>query len=101
MIKAGIIKQYKGPFQPGQELILNGNCKIGISMNEDDFMSWKAYKENDIWKGQNFIFSINEQIIHMGRTYIYETDNKINQVKLAFPDGAPLSLIIDVVYYDN
>lgn len=99
-METGIIKQYKGPFIEGYELILQGNCKIGISISEDDFMSWKAHKVGNIWIGQDFIFTINNQIIHMGKTYIYETDNQINNTKITFPGGAPLSLIVDVVYCD-
>lgn len=101
MIDVGIIKQYRGPFEPNQEIDLQGNCKIGISISEDDLMSWKAHKEENTWVGQDFVFIINEQIIHMGRTCMYETDNQINNVKISFPDGAPLSLIIDAVYCDE
>lgn len=98
MAKVGIIEQYKGPFREGYELILEESCKIGISIGEDDFMSWKTHKENNIWVGQDFVFLINDQEIHMGRTCMYEIDTSIEETKISFPDGAPLSLIVDVIY---
>lgn len=97
----GVIEQYKGPFGQGYTLNLNGNCKIGISISEDDFMSWKARKEGDKWVGQDFIFYINDQSIHMGRSYMYETDTQINNTKITFPQGAPLSTIVDITYCEE
>lgn len=96
----GVIKQYKGPFQAGYTINLTGNaCKIGVSISEDDFMSWGATQDNGKWYGQDFILKIKGQQIHMGRTYIYETQQAVNQpIPIIFPQGAPTSLIIDVVY---
>ena len=104
MAEIGTIEQYKGPFTVGYELNLQGNCKIGISIGEDDFMSWKSYynEETKKWiQGQDFVFIINNQTIHMGKTYIYETDSQINNTIIHFPDGAPLSTIVNVVYCET
>lgn len=98
MAKVGIIEQYKGPFDEDYELDLKENCKIGISIGEDDFMSWNPNKENGAQVGQDFVFLINDKEIHMGRTCMYEIDNQIEETNIKFPDGAPLSLIVDVVY---
>lgn len=92
MTNIGVIEQYKGPFIEGYELNLKGNCKIGISIGENDFI--KLGSENNT----SFVFIINNQIIHMGKTCIYETDNQINDTIIQFPNGAPLSTIVDVVY---
>ena len=116
----GVIKQYKGPYSPGTRenpnITLTGNaCKIGMSISEDDFMSWGAIYNNETkqWEGKDFIFKMilsiskpnstnlteYEEQIHMGRTFIYQSQQAINQpIKIYFPDGAPTSLIIDVVY---
>lgn len=98
----GVIKQYKGPFTKNDIINLTGNaCKIGISIAEDDFMNWGATynSETGQWYGKDFIINIKGQQIHMGRTYIYQTQQAVNQpIPISFPDGAPTSLIIDVVY---
>ena len=98
----GVIKQYKGPFPTNHEINLTGNaCKIGISISEDDFMSWGAsYDQNkQEWHGEDFIVNIKGQQIHMGRTYMYQTQQAVTQpIIVKFPDGAPTSLIMDVIY---
>ena len=91
--KNGVIKQFKGPFAVNQQLnIGNGNCKIGISISEDDFMKLGSEQHT------SFQFIINDQLIHMGRSYMYETDSQINNTTISFPKGAPLSTIVDIVY---
>lgn len=96
----GVIKQFKGPFEENQSISLTGNaCKIGISIAEDDFMSWGATYNQGEWRGKDFIINIKGEQIHMGRTYIYQSQQAIDQpILISFPDGAPTSLIIDVVY---
>ena len=91
----GVIEQYKGPFGQGYTLNLNGNCKIGISISEDDFM--RLGSENYT----SFQFTINDQLIHMGRSCMYETDTQINDTKIQFPQGAPLSTIVDITYCEE
>ena len=34
----------------------------------------------------------------MGRTFMYESGDSVNNTVIKFPDGAPLSTIVDVVY---
>lgn len=98
----GVIKQFKGPFKENQSINLTDNpCKIGISIAEDDFMSWGAIYNSKTkqWQGKDFIINIKGEQIHMGRTYIYQSQQAVDQpISISFPDGAPTSLIIDVVY---
>ena len=93
MANVGTIQEFKGPFSANTPLEISGHCRIGISISEDDFMSWLG--------GQDFAFEINGKRIHMGRTYIYETENQINNTVISFPEGAPLSTIVDVVYLEE
>ena len=120
MANVGVIEQYKGPYSPGTvenpNIILTGNaCKIGMSISEDDFMSWQATQDEQTkqWSGKDFVFKIILSIpqlnsetpkiqieqIHMGRTFMYQSQQAVNQpIRIFFPDGAPTSLIVDVVY---
>ena len=87
--RVGTIKQFKGPF-PANTLLLiptGQNCKISISIGEDDLMRLK-----------DFYFNINGHIIKMGKTGIYETDYTINNTEISFPNGAPVSVTVDLVY---
>lgn len=96
----GVIKQFKGPFKKNQSISFTDNpCRIGVSIAEDDFMSWGATYSQDGWQGKDFIINIKGEQIHMGRTYIYQSQQAVDQpISISFPDGAPTSLIIDVVY---
>lgn len=94
MAEARRLKQFKGPFAVGQAVNLGkGNCKIGISIGEKDFM--RISQQNS-----SFQFEINGQLFFMGRTCMYQTDQKIDDATIVFPNGAPLSTIVDIVYID-
>ncbi len=98
----GKIQQVQGPLEANTTIIVstaNTSYKLGISLDEDDYMSWKS----DQWSIQDpnakdFKFILNNQIIHLGRTQMYETQQSINNTSLVFPDGAPASLKIQVVH---
>lgn len=98
--KVGSLQQVKGPFETGEEIRITGarTCKIGISIGEDDFMSWKSDIETGK-QGEDFVFTINGEEIHMGRTYMYEVDYPVSNAIITFPSGAPQSVIVDVAYY--
>ena len=87
----GTIKQYQGPFEEGYQLNLQGHCIIGISISEDDYMILGANQKS-------FQFTINGQQIWLGRTYMYQTEEQINNTIITFPDGAPDSTLIEVTY---
>ena len=36
--------------------------------------------------------------IYMGRTYIYQTEEQIEVTNIIFPEGAPESLLVNVIY---
>lgn len=100
MAAIGTIKQYQGPFlSSSTKLELDGRCIIGISIGEDDYMKLGSSTGN-----KSFRFTINGQQIWMGRTYMYQTEKQIDQesgeVKtvITFPDGAPASVKVEVVY---
>lgn len=92
----GEIKQYTGPFEENHSINLNGNCLIGFSLSEDDFMLTAQPTLNP---PKNFSFIINNKEIQMGRTFIYQTGEQINNTIISFPNGAPASLKINVAYY--
>lgn len=96
MAKAGVIQEFKGPFKQelgNTQLSISGNCKIGISIGEDDFMSLGNQDFN-----RSLRVFINDNEVWMGRTYIYETGEQVNKTKIVFPNEAPASTIVDVVY---
>ena len=93
MAKVGTIKQYHGPYASGSTITLNGNCIIGISVSEDDYMQAGAGTSDS-----SIRFLINGQQIWMGRTFIYETQQQTNSTVVSFPDGAPSSLLLEAVY---
>lgn len=87
--RVGTIKQFKGPFLANALVPIptGQHCKISISIGEDDLQSLK-----------DFYFNINGQQILMGRTGMYETDYTINNAQVFFPNGAPISVTVDVIY---
>ena len=108
MANIGTMRQFRGPFDENfqvSQLSQEGNHIIGISVDEDDFMSWKAHQENGRWVGEDIIFEINGKQIHLGKTYMYETEYQINnengKIKLKFPYGAPPSTKVEIVYCDR
>ena len=89
----GAIGQLKGPFSQGESISFAGaGVKIGFAIGEKDFM--KAGNPNT---NNGFAIQINDQLVRMGRTYLYETDNSTEITTVSFPQGAPPSLLIDYV----
>jgi len=91
---AGIINQVKGPFITNYSITLNSLVKIGISMNEKDFMA----------SGEDFHFKIihqdnSEADIKIGTTQMFELLEPIYIKSLVFPDGAPASVIVEYTTY--
>ena len=100
MATEGTIEQYQGPFYENYTLTFNGNCIIGVSIGEDDYM-----KLGSTTGDKSFRFLINGHQIWMGRTYLYQTEKAIEDNNIisrntiiSFPDGAPASVLIEVVY---
>lgn len=115
--------QFEGPFERNQTVDLTkgksgASCKFGITIFEKDFLAWQGQgidTSEDIPpsppQGFNhelfgtFRFKVNnteQQTFLMGQTLRYETDNKIDNATITFPEGAPAGTLIDVVcYYNN
>lgn len=89
----GVIEQFKGPFNSNSTLSSDGNCKIGISIGQDDFYLLGSTSGD---KGLRFL--INGKQIWMGRTYMYETGEQIDNTVISFPDGAPPSTTVNMMY---
>lgn len=88
----GTILQYKGPFSAGASFSLEKSTKFGISINEKDYMKLDG-------QGKKLAFIIDGQQIHLGETFMYETDNAIASGSIIqFPEGAPASTLINIVY---
>ena len=99
MTKMGTISQYQGPFSAGYSITLDGNCIIGISINEDDYMkAGSQLSPSGQIQEKSFRFTINGNQIWMGRTYKYQTEEQVNETVVSFPDGAPSSLLLEAVY---
>lgn len=97
MASYGRIMQYKGPFTAGATIELEASSKIGISINEKDFMSWPNFQ---FWFVED-IDGLIYNIIRMGRTQMYEIDNPISINRIYFPNGAPESTIVQIVYCEQ
>ena len=104
----GSIKQYRGPFNPEDIIEINGHCIIGFSTSEDDYMEWGSRLDEH---GQIIQKSIPIQIkvqkgnsqqqfqIWLGRTCMYQTQHQVDNItQIIFPQGAPSSTLIEVVY---
>lgn len=97
----GEIIQYQGPFEENYSISISPSSenkvyKIGVSVSEKDFMKYgkKGQKNNSIK------FMINNQQIQLGRTQMYESKELFIRSNISFPDGAPSSTLVEIVYYN-
>ena len=95
-IVRGSIGQLQGPFSQGDSIRFGAGVKLGFAIGEKDFM-----KAGDPNTNNGFAFKIDDQLIRMGRTYLYETDDSTKVTSVSFPQGAPASLIIDYVIAES
>ena len=104
-LNSGHIVQYQGPFEQNEVLNFTSQIlyKIGISIGEDDYMSFPGIDRS---KFESIPIVINGEQIQIGRTYMYEPgfplSTEINGdtktfLKLEFPKGCPKSTLIEVV----
>ena len=101
MASVGTMEQYQGPFDENESFQFNHPCVIGLSVSEDDYMQAGApLDQQGQIQDQSIRFTINGEQIWLGRTYIYETEQQtgISEVVLTFPDGAPDSILLNVIY---
>lgn len=100
MAAIGTMQQYQGPFNSGYTITLTGSCVIGISLNEDDYMSTRGSTEQAQNSKVDFKFLIDsvQRTFQIGKTFIYQTEEAAKVTSITFPEGAPASLLIDVIY---
>lgn len=96
----GKITQYQGPFSEGEQLNFEGDLryKIGISIGEDDYMSFSGINRENF---QSIPVVINNKQIQIGKTYIYEPGFALQQeignfFQISFPKGCPPSTLIEI-----
>ena len=94
MIQNGHIAQVLGPFDAGADLLADDG-PIGMLTPETDRPV--LYKIG-IQTQAGTRVKINENIIKIGKTGIYELDQIIKITGLSFPDGASANTIIDFIY---
>ena len=97
VLAEGVAGQLKGPFSANTNLVqlITNNAKksikmqFGIQIGEKDWMRYTPDK--------TFTFIVNDEVIRMGRTQMYETGAPIEVNYLAFEEAAPPSTMIDYI----
>ena len=94
MAKVGDIIQYQGPFDT-TPISITPPCVLGISVSEKDFMQAGSSTEDS-----SIQVKINNQpqTIFIGRTFIYQTQEQYNITSVQFPNGAPASTLVNIIY---
>ena len=100
-----IIKQYNGPYSANTTIPLPAGTLFGISISQDDFMKEvhsSSPVEHPQLKDTNFTFKLNNELIQIGKTFIYQSGEPLGESKiLSFPNGAPASVKINIVQPKN
>lgn len=94
MIQNGHVGQVLGPFVANADL-LGDQGAIGIFTPEKERPV--IYKLG-IQASVGTIVNINNTLIKIGRTGIYELDDTVKVTYLSFPNGADENTIIDFIY---
>lgn len=102
---ARIIKQYNGPYTNEETIDLPAGTLFGISISQDDFMK-EAHSSSPVehpqLKDTNFTFKLDNELIQIGRTFIYQSGEPLGKSKvLSFPNGAPSSVKINIIQPKN
>ena len=95
---AGQLIQYTGPFDVGESFSFGNNilCKIGISIEEKDYM-FESNPDPNNDNGSKLLVNINGKVIKIGRTFIYEPGDILKGVGISFPNGAPKGTKLDII----
>lgn len=94
MILNGRIGQVVGPFVANMDL-LDDNAPIGAFTPET---TRPILQKLGIQAAEGTEIEINDALIRVGKTGIYELDNVVDVKKLVFPNGADATVIVDFVY---
>lgn len=93
-MKARQIYQLQGPFKSNMNILpQGGKIKLGIAMQIKDLMPYGDQSKYP----HGFSFKINNKIIQMGRTGMYETDDYVTVSSLSFDYDTPPSVIVTYV----
>lgn len=94
MMLNGRVGQVVGPFTAGVDL-LDDNAPIGAFTPET---TRPVLHKLGIQAAEGTQLLVNNVVIKVGKTGIYELDNVVDVKNLVFPDGADGSTIIDFIY---
>lgn len=93
------------------------NCKVGVSISEDDYFSYRPSKQHPyIEEGQQqpeikqendpyitlgtkngFYFQLNGEPIYLGLTFKYQSDTFLDSASFSFPMQVPKSILIQIL----
>lgn len=90
----GRVGQVLGPFEANVDL-LKEDAPIGAFTPEN---TRPILYKLGIQTAEGTRVQINDAVIKIGKTGIYELDSVVDIKKLIFPDGADASTIVDFVY---
>lgn len=94
MVLNGRVGQVVGPFAANLDL-LDDNAPIGAFTPET---TRPILYKLGIQAPVGTVVEVNDAVIKVGKTGIYELDNVVDVKKLVFPNGADNTVIIDFVY---
>ena len=98
----GKFGQIRGPFTNGQDIaqiirdregVTNVYTELGVTYAEKDAMIYGKSRSGEMPSSLEMM--INGNSIWMGRTDMYETDGIIPLRSFTFPQGAPISTLIE------
>ena len=95
MAKVGDMIQYQGPFDNDYIIEINFPCVLGISVGQKDFMQAGS---RDADSSIQIKINGQSQTIFIGRTFIYQTQEQYNITSVQFPNGAPASTLVNIIY---
>lgn len=94
MILNGRVGQVLGPFDANVDLLAEGGAISDFTPEASAPIIEKLGIQTDVGN----LIEINGVQIKIGKTGIYELDNRVAVKTLKFPDGASADTIVDFVY---
>lgn len=94
MIQNGHVAQVVGPFNANEDLLADEGAIGKLTPEKDRPVLYKIGIQSQIGTR----VKINDNIIKIGKTGIYELDQIVKITGLSFPDGASENTIIDFIY---
>lgn len=94
MIQNGHIGQVLGPFNANEDLLSSEGAIGSFTPEVERPIIYKL----GIQATTGTVVNINDTLIKIGRTGIYELDDSVKITYLSFPNGADENTIIDFIY---